>query len=52
MTRPVCTVAVVGCGISGLAAAIGISRAGHKVIIFEQATALNEVCRRCLLRRL
>ena len=52
MIRPICTVAVIGCGVSGLAAAIGISRAGHKVIIFEQAVALSEVCSRCFLKYL
>ena len=37
------SVVIIGCGISGLAAAIGISRAGHKVVILEQAAAFHEV---------
>ncbi|MCJ1287285.1 hypothetical protein MMC26_006633 [Xylographa opegraphella] len=36
-------VAIVGCGISGLAAAIGITNAGHKVTIFERASKLAQV---------
>ena len=43
MYRPSCNVAVVGCGLGGLAAAIGIKRAGHSVTVFEQAKALSEV---------
>lgn len=49
MPTPVCTVAIVGCGVSGLAAAIGITKAGHKVTIFEQAPALSEVNCRLLI---
>ena len=37
-------VAIVGAGLGGLAAAIGISRAGHQVTILEQASILGEVC--------
>ena len=36
-------VAIIGAGLGGLAAAIGITRAGHKVTIFEQAPLLGEV---------
>ncbi|MCJ1355885.1 MAG: hypothetical protein MMC33_005877 [Icmadophila ericetorum] len=36
-------VAIVGAGLGGLAAAIGIARAGHRVTILEQAHALGEV---------
>ena len=36
-------VAIVGAGLGGLAAAIGILRAGHQVLILEQASALGEV---------
>ena len=37
-------IAVIGAGLGGLAAAIGIARAGHKVTIIEQASVLGEVC--------
>ena len=36
-------VAIIGAGLGGLAAAIGIARAGHKVTILEQAPVLGEV---------
>ena len=36
-------VAIIGAGLGGLAAAIGIARAGHKVTILEQAAVLGEV---------
>lgn len=36
-------VAIVGAGLGGLAAAIGIAKAGHKVTILEQAPELGEV---------
>lgn len=36
-------IAIIGAGLGGLAAAIGIARAGHKVTIFEQALLLGEV---------
>jgi salicylate hydroxylase len=36
-------VAIIGAGLGGLAAAIGISRAGHRVTILEQAEELGEV---------
>ena len=36
-------VGIVGAGLGGLAAAIGIALAGHKVTILEQASALGEV---------
>lgn len=34
---------IVGAGLGGLAAAIGISKAGHRVTILEQAEQLGEV---------
>ena len=37
-------VVIVGAGLGGLAAAIGIAKAGHQIIILEQAGALGEVC--------
>ena len=36
-------IAIVGAGLGGLAAAIGIARAGHKVTILERAPLLGEV---------
>jgi ribulose 1,5-bisphosphate synthetase/thiazole synthase len=36
-------VGIVGAGLGGLAAAISIARAGHKVTVLEQASALGEV---------
>lgn len=41
-------VAVVGAGLGGLAAAIGIAKAGHQVIVIEQASALSEVLQQYL----
>lgn len=37
-------VGIVGAGLGGLAAAISITRAGHRVTLLEQATGLGEVC--------
>ena len=36
-------IAIIGAGLGGLAAAIGIARAGHKVTVLEQAPLLGEV---------
>ena len=36
-------IAIIGAGLGGLAAAIGIARAGHPVTIIEQAQLLGEV---------
>lgn len=38
-----CNVAVVGCGLAGVATALAIQRAGHHTTIFEQASGVNEV---------
>jgi salicylate hydroxylase len=44
MPAPQLHIAIVGAGLGGLAAAIGIAKAGHKATILEQASALREVC--------
>ena len=36
-------VLIIGCGLGGLAAAIGIRRAGHDVTILEKVAELQEV---------
>lgn len=43
MSTPCLHVAIVGAGLGGLAAAIGIARAGHEVTVLEQASVLGEV---------
>ena len=47
--KPRFHIAIVGAGLGGLSAAIGISRAGHRVTILEQAAQLGEVCHRSLV---
>ena len=44
MNKTTCQVAIVGCGLGGLAAAIALRRQGHDVIILDQAAQLSEVC--------
>lgn len=43
MSKPQYHVAIIGAGLGGLSAAIGIARAGHKVTILEQASMLGEI---------
>lgn len=43
MPEFVCHVAIIGAGLGGLAAGIGILQAGHRVSIIERAPALAEV---------
>ena len=43
MDNVICHIAIVGCGLGGLAAAIALKRQGHDVMILEQAAHLNEV---------
>ena len=38
-----CHVVIIGAGLGGLAAGIGILQAGHRVSILERAPILNEV---------
>ena len=44
MSKTTCQIAIVGCGLGGLAAAIALRRQGHDVIMLDQAAQLSEVC--------
>lgn len=39
-------IAIVGCGIGGLSAAIGMAKVGHKVMIFERTSKITQVLRK------
>lgn len=41
--QALCSVAIVGGGLGGVAAAIALTKAGHKATIFEQAEEFSEV---------
>lgn len=47
MANTECHIGIIGAGLGGLAAAIGIARSGHKVTIIEQAPVLGEVSSLC-----
>lgn len=46
MSKPKFHIGIIGAGLGGLAAAIAIANAGHRVTIVEQAPALGEVSSR------
>lgn len=43
-SKSCCRVLVVGAGLGGLAAAIGIKKSGHDVMVLERMPELREVC--------
>ena len=49
--RRTLNIAVVGAGIGGLAAAIGLLHDGHRVTIFEAASSLQSVSRQDIFQQ-
>lgn len=45
-----CEVVIVGAGLVGLATAIGLRKAGHKVIALDRAEAFSKVRRKLLAK--
>ncbi|KAI0967467.1 hypothetical protein F4678DRAFT_445568 [Xylaria arbuscula] len=46
-SRPQFSVLVVGCGLSGLASALAIVQAGHRVTVFERSVELSVLASSC-----
>ncbi|GFF38203.1 putative FAD binding domain-containing protein [Aspergillus udagawae] len=42
-SQPVLSVLIVGCGLSGLASALALAQAGHRVTVFERSAKLQEI---------
>lgn len=41
--KPLFSILIVGCGLSGLASALALAQAGHHVTVFERSAKLQEV---------